>query len=58
MIVMKRDGREDQYTKTKIHTAISKAIAEVTNGAGDNSLATVITIVSTQDIVKENVRFR
>ena len=43
MIVMKRDGREDQYTKTKIHTAISKAIAEVTNGAGDNSLATVIT---------------
>ena len=35
MIVMKRDGREDQYTKTKIHTAISKAIAEVTNGAGD-----------------------
>lgn len=25
------------------HTAISKAIAEVTNGAGDNSLATVIT---------------
>ena len=42
MIVIKRDGREDQYTKSKIHTAISKAIAEV-NGAGDFSLATVIT---------------
>ena len=42
MIVMKRDGREDQYTKTKIHTAICKAIVEV-NGAGDTSLATVIT---------------
>ena len=57
MIVMKRDGREDQYTKTKIHTAISKAIAEVTNGAGDNSLP-LSQIVSTQDIVKENVQFR
>lgn len=42
MIVIKRDGREDQYTKSKIHTAISKAIDEV-NGAGDFSLATVIT---------------
>ena len=42
MIVMKRDGREDQYTKTKIHTAICKAIVEV-NGAGGTSLATVIT---------------
>lgn len=42
MIVMKRDGREDQYTKTKIHTAICKAVVEV-NGAGDTSLATVIT---------------
>ena len=28
MIVMKRDGREDQYTKTKIHTAISKAMRD------------------------------
>ena len=42
MIVMKSDGREDQYTKTKIHTAICKAVVEV-NGAGDTSLATVIT---------------
>lgn len=58
MIVMKRDGREDQYTKTKIHTAISKAIAEVTNGARDNSLLPLSQIVSTQDIVKENVQFR
>ena len=32
MIVMKRDGREDQYTKTKIHTAISKAIADERTG--------------------------
>lgn len=43
MIVMKRDGREDQYAKAKIHTAISKAINEVTHGAGDLSLASVIT---------------
>lgn len=42
MIVMKRDGREDRYEKHKIHTAISKAIAEV-SGARDFSLATVIT---------------
>ena len=41
MIVIKRDGREDQYTKSKIHTAISKAIDEV-NGMGDFLLADAI----------------
>ena len=50
MIVTKRDGREDQDTKTKIHTAICKAIVEV-NGAGDTSLATVIT----KDVYKRQV---
>ena len=43
MIVMKRDGREDHYSKTKIFNAISKAVKEVTHGEGDESLATKIT---------------
>lgn len=43
MIVMKRDGREDHYSKTKIFNAINKAVKEVTHGAGDESLATKIT---------------
>lgn len=30
MIVMKRDGREDHYSKTKIFNAINKAVKEVT----------------------------
>lgn len=44
MIVMKRDGREDHYSKTKIFNAINKAVKEVTHGEGDESLATKITI--------------
>lgn len=40
---MKRDGREDHYSKTKIFNAINKAVKEVTHGAGDESLATKIT---------------
>lgn len=43
MIVMKRDGREDHYSKTKIFNAINKAVKEVTHGAGDELLATKIT---------------
>lgn len=43
MIVMKRDGREDHYSKTKIFNAINKAVKEVTHGEGDESLATKIT---------------
>ena len=43
MIVMKRDGREDHYSKTKIFNAIDKAVKEVTHGEGDESLATKIT---------------
>lgn len=43
MIVMKRDGREDHYSKTKIFNAINKAVKEVTHGDGDESLATKIT---------------
>lgn len=42
MIVMKRDGREDHYSKTKIFNAINKAVKEVTHGEGDESLATKI----------------
>lgn len=40
---MKRDGREDHYSKTKIFNAINKAVKEVTHGEGDESLATKIT---------------
>lgn len=40
---MKRDGREDHYSKTKIFNAINKAVKEVTHGAGDELLATKIT---------------
>lgn len=43
MIVMKRDGREDHYSKTKIFNAINKAVKEVTHGERDESLATKIT---------------
>lgn len=43
MIVMKRDGREDHYSKTKIFNAINKAVKEVTHCEGDESLATKIT---------------
>lgn len=43
MIVTKRDGREDHYSKTKIFNAINKAVKEVTHGEGDESLATKIT---------------
>lgn len=43
MIVMKRDGREDHYSKTKIFNAINKAVKEATHGEGDESLATKIT---------------
>lgn len=43
MIVMKRDGREDHYSKTKIFNAINKAVKEVTHGEGDELLATKIT---------------
>ena len=43
MIVMKRNGKEDKYTKSKIHNAINKAVAEVTHGEGDSSLADTIT---------------
>ena len=39
---MKRDGREDHYSKTKIFNAINKAVKEVTHGEGDESLATKI----------------
>ena len=40
---MKRDGREDHYSKTKIFNAINKAVKEVTHGEGDELLATKIT---------------
>lgn len=43
MIVMKRSGQEDKYTKTKIHNAINKAVTEVTHGEGDSTLADTIT---------------
>lgn len=43
MIVMKRNGQEDQYMKGKIHNAVGKAVKEVTHGGEDSSLATVIT---------------
>lgn len=42
MIVMKRNGQEDQYTKTKIHNAVDKAVKEVIHGGENNSLADVV----------------
>lgn len=42
MIVMKRNGQEDQYSKGKIHNAVDKAVMEVRGGGGDNSLADVV----------------
>lgn len=42
MIVMKRNGQEDQYTKTKIHNAVDKAVREVIHGGENNSLADVV----------------
>lgn len=43
MIVMKRNGQEDQYTKTKIHNAIGKAVKEVMRGKDGNYIADTIT---------------
>lgn len=43
MIVMKRNGQEDQYTKTKIHNAIDKAVKEVMHGKDVNHIADTIT---------------
>ena len=42
MIVMKRNGQEDQYTKSKIHNAVDKAVKEVMHGGEDTSLADTI----------------
>lgn len=43
MIVMKRNGQEDQYTKSKIHNAIDKAVNDVVRGGDNCSLADTIT---------------
>lgn len=43
MIVMKRNGQEDQYTKSKIHNAIDKAVNDVMDGGDSSSLADIIT---------------
>lgn len=43
MIVMKRNGQEDQYTKSKIHNAIDKAVNDVMEGGDNSSLADTIT---------------
>lgn len=43
MIVMKRNGQEDQYTKSKIHNAIDKAVNDVTDSGDNYSLADTIT---------------
>lgn len=42
MIVLKRDGREDLYMKSKIYRAIEKAVIEVTRNTKDDSLAAKI----------------
>lgn len=42
MIVMKRNGQEDQYMKSKIHNAVDKAVKEVMHGGEDSSLADTI----------------
>ncbi|MDO5547433.1 MAG: anaerobic ribonucleoside-triphosphate reductase [Eubacteriales bacterium] len=42
MIVMKRNGQEDQYMKCKIHNAVDKAVKEVAQGGEHSSLADVI----------------
>lgn len=42
MIVMKRNGQEDQYMKSKIHNAVDKAVKDVMRGREDNSLADTI----------------
>lgn len=42
MIVMKRNGQEDQYMKSKIHNAVDKAVKEVIHGGEDSSLADTI----------------
>lgn len=43
MIVIKRNGQEDQYTKSKIHKAISKAVKDVYGDGGNSPLADTIT---------------
>lgn len=43
MIVMKRNGQEDQYTKSKIHNAIDKAVNDVMDSGDNSSLADTIT---------------
>lgn len=43
MIVIKRNGQEDQYTKSKIHNAISKAVKDVYGDGGNSPLADTIT---------------
>lgn len=43
MIVIKRNGQEGQYTKSKIHNAISKAVKDVYGDGGNSPLADTIT---------------
>lgn len=43
MIVMKRNGQEDQYAKSKIHNAIDKAVNDVMDSGDNSSLADTIT---------------
>lgn len=43
MIVMKRNGQEDQYMKSKIHNAIDKAVNDVMDSGDNSSLADTIT---------------
>lgn len=43
MIVMKRNGQEDQYMKSKIHNAVDKAVNDVMDSGENSSLADTIT---------------
>lgn len=43
MIVIKRNGQEDHYTKNKIYSAIEKAIKDVYGNGGDTSVAETVT---------------
>lgn len=42
MIVIKRNGQEAQYERSKIFNAINKAVQEVTRGKGDNTLPSAV----------------
>lgn len=57
MIVMKRNGQEDQYMKSKIHNAVDKAVKEVMHGGRTTPLPIPYQIALTPVTESVSVQF-